>query len=122
MRRSKTLAAGGVLVAAALALTACNGGGGGNDENHLVLYSSMTDNDLNVFTDIVTAEFPDIDIEIVNGSAGELTTRIQSEAGNPQGDMMWGGLDTADGDRYSDIFRSEEHTYELQSRFDLVCR
>ncbi|HLS62023.1 MAG TPA: extracellular solute-binding protein [Ruania sp.] len=112
MRRSKTLAAGGVLVAAALALTACNGGGGGNDENHLVLYSSMTDNDLNVFTDIVTAEFPDIDIEIVNGSAGELTTRIQSEAGNPQGDMMWGGLDTADGDRYSDIFEHWLSDYE----------
>src|SRR5699024_582984 len=112
MRRSKTLAAGGLLVAAALALAACNGGGGGNDENHLVLYSSMTDNDLNVFTDIVTAEFPDIDIEIVNGSAGELTTRTQSEAGNPQGDMMWGGLDTADGDRYSDIFEHWLSDYE----------
>src|SRR5699024_11415107 len=26
------------------------------------------------------------------------------------------------GDRFSDYLRSEEHTSELQSRFDLVCR
>src|SRR5699024_3205457 len=112
MNRSKTLAAGGALVASALALAACSGGCCSSDENHLLLYSTMTDNDLNVFTDIVTAEFPDISIEIVNGSAGELTTRIQPEAGNPQGDMMWGGLDTADGDRYSEIFEHWLSDYE----------
>lgn len=111
MTRTKTLAAGGLLMASALTLAACSGGGS-NDENHLVVYSSMTDNDLNVFNDLVTEQFPDIDIEIVNGSAGELTTRIQSEAGNPQGDMMWGGLDTADGDRYSDIFEHWLSDYE----------
>ncbi|WP_420111688.1 extracellular solute-binding protein [Pseudactinotalea sp.] len=115
MNRKTFLAAGGALVASALTLAACSGGGGGGDDNHLVLYSSMTDNDLNVFIDIVGAEFPDIDIEIVNGSAGELTTRIQSESGNPQGDMMWGGLDTADGDRYTDVFEHwlSDHEDEL---------
>ena len=112
MNRTKYLAAGGALVASALTLAACSGGDGAGDENHLVLYSSMTDNDLNVFTDIVTDQFPDIDIEIVNGSAGELTTRIQSETGNPQGDIMWGGLDTADGDRYSEIFEHWLSDYE----------
>lgn len=116
MNRRTILAAGGALAASALTLAACSGGGGGSgDSNHLVLYSSMTDNDLSVFTEIVTEQFPDIDIEIVNGSAGELTTRIQSESGNPQGDMMWGGLDTADGDRYADVFEHwlSEHEEDL---------
>ncbi len=71
---------------------------------HLVLYSSMTDNDLNVLRGLLKKQFPAIQIEVVNGSAGELTTRMKSEKGNPQGDMMWGGLDVADGDKHSDIF------------------
>ncbi len=73
-------------------------------QNHLVLYSSMTDNDLKVLRGLLQKRFPGIEIEVVNGSAGELTTRMRSEKGNPQGDMMWGGLDVADGDKHSDIF------------------
>lgn len=80
--------------------------------NSLVLYSSMTDNDLTALGGLLDGQFPGIDIEVVNGSAGELTTRIQSEKGNPQGDMMWGGLDVADGDKYSDIFEHWLSDYE----------
>lgn len=96
----KFVAIGGALALAG-SLAACSGSDDGND---LVLYSSMTENDLSVLTSLLKDEFPDIEIEIVNGSAGELTTRIQSESGNPQGDMMWGGLDVADGDKHKGIF------------------
>lgn len=34
--------------------------------------------------------YPDINIEVVNGSAGELKARISAEKDNPQGDIMWG--------------------------------
>jgi len=108
------LAVASVAALATTALAGCSGGSTSTDgeSNHLVLYSSMTDNDLNVLTDLLTQQFPDINVEIVNGSAGELTTRIQSEAGNPQGDMMWGGLDMSDGDKYSDIFEHWLSDYE----------
>lgn len=104
MKFKKLIAAGTALLAS-VALVACGGGDGdGGEDMDLVLYSSMTENDLDVLTGLLEEEFPGIAIEIVNGSAGELTTRIQSEAGSPQGDMMWGGLDTADGDTHSEIF------------------
>lgn len=105
--KTKKLIAAGTALLASVALVACSGGGegGGEDGNmDLVLYSSMTENDLGTLTGLLEEEFPGIAVEIVNGSAGELTTRIQSESGSPQGDMMWGGLDTADGDTHSDIF------------------
>lgn len=109
-----------ILGVASLALAACgdgsDGGDGGGDSgsNKLIVYSTMTDNDLAVFEDLVGAEFDGIEIEWVNGTAGELTSRMASEAGNPQGDMMWGGLDTADGDRHSDIFEHWLSDYEDQ--------
>lgn len=78
----------------------------------LVLYSSMTENDLNNLLKCFGARYPDINVEIVNGSAGELTARIRAEKDNPQGDIMWGGLSNSDGDMYSDIFEHWLSDYE----------
>jgi len=70
----------------------------------LVFYSSMTDEDIEAVIEGFNALYPDIEIEVVNGSAGELIARITAEADNPQGDVMWGGLPQTDGDSYADIF------------------
>jgi len=78
----------------------------------LILYSSMTENDLDNLLKGFGELYPDIEIEVVNGSAGELTARIAAEAGNPQGDVMWGGLNSGDGDIYSDIFEHWVTEYE----------
>lgn len=78
----------------------------------LVLYSSMTDNDLNNLVKLFNKKYPDIRIEIVNGSAGELTSRISAEKNNPQGDVMWGGLSNSDGTIYSDLFEHWLSDYE----------
>lgn len=116
--RKITKAGLGIALAAGLTLTGCSaadleGGSTGSDEKmDLVLYSTMTENDLNALSGLLEAEFPGINIEVVSGNAGELTTRIQSESGNPQGDMMWGGLDTADGDKHSAIFEHWLSDYE----------
>src|SRR5690625_6996045 len=101
----------GALAALGL-LASCSGGGGEGDAGELVLYSSMTENVLDVLLDLVYEEFTGIEIEITNGSAGELTTRIAAESGSPRGDMMWGGLDVADGDKHSDIFEHWLSDYE----------
>lgn len=78
----------------------------------LVLYSSMTENDLNNLIDCFNEIYPDVEIEVVNGSGGELTARITAEKENPQGDVMWGALSNSDGDLYSDIFLHWLSDYE----------
>lgn len=78
----------------------------------LVLYSSMTENDLNNLIDGFNELYPDVEIEVVNGSGGELCARITSEKDNPQGDVMWGALSNSDGDVYSDIFMHYLSPYE----------
>ncbi len=78
----------------------------------LVLYSSMTENDLNNLIELFNEKYPDCYVEVVNGSAGELTARIAAEKENPQGDLMWGGLSNSDGDMYSDIFEHWLSDYE----------
>jgi iron(III) transport system substrate-binding protein len=90
--------------------------GGGRDagRNRLVLYSSMTDNDLDNLLIGFGQKHPDIRIEIVNGSAGELTSRIRAESHNPQGDIMWGGLNMSDGPVHSEIFEHWLSPYEPQ--------
>lgn len=111
----------GTALAASLAMTACGGDNGGDaaDNMSLVLYSSMTENDLGILEDLLVEQFPGLELEVVNGSAGELTTRIASESGKPQGDMMWGGLDTADGDKHSEIFEHwlSDHEADVQEAY-----
>ncbi len=80
----------------------------------LVLYSSMTDNDLNNLLDLIAEEFPDLTVDIVNGSAGELTARLRAESANPIADMMWGGLNNGDGQTHADLFEHWLTQYEEQ--------
>lgn len=72
----------------------------------LVLYSSMTESDLDAVITCFNEVYPDINIEVVNGSQGELIARIQGEAENPVGDVTWGGMANSDGDKYKDIFEA----------------
>lgn len=80
----------------------------------LVLYSSMTENDLNNLLKCFGKKYPGINVEIVNGSAGELTARIKAEKDNPQGDIMWGGLSNSDGSVHSEIFEHWLSDYESE--------
>ena len=63
----------------------------------LVLYSSMTEFDLEALITCFNEVYPDVEIEVVSGSVGEYTSRIAAEADNPQGDVTWGGLCDSDG-------------------------
>ena len=80
--------------------------------NALTLYCSMTDDDVDTVLEGFNKLYPDINVEVVNGSAGELFARLQAEAANPQGDVMLGGMNQADGDKYKDI--SQKYRFELK--------
>ncbi len=78
----------------------------------LVLYSSMTDNDIDNLIEAFNEVYPDVEVEVVNGSAGELQARTRAEAGNPQGDVQWGGLSPSDGSANDDIYALYTSPYE----------
>ena len=84
-------------------------------EGDLVLYSSMTEGDLDALITCFNEVYPDINVEVVNGSAGELTTRLAGEAANPVGDLVWGGMADSDGDRYADIFESWVSVHDAEN-------
>ena len=70
----------------------------------LVLYSTMTEKDLDAVISGFGEVYPDCEIEVVSGTIGETTSRIAAEADNPQGDCTWGGLADSDGMQYADLF------------------
>ena len=81
----------------------------------LVLYSSMTESDLDALLTCFNEVYPDINVEVVNGSAGELTARIRGEASNPVGDVVWGGMANSDGDVNADIYEAWLSPYDAEN-------
>ena len=96
------------------ALVAC---GNKKDDltGNLVLYSTMTENDLNALLDCFGEKYPNIAVEVVNGSAGELITRITGEAANPVGDLVWGGMADSDGKKNEAIFEAWVSKYDAEN-------
>lgn len=80
----------------------------------LVLYSPMTDADLEALITCFNNHYPDIDVEVVSGGIGEITAKIAAESENPQGDLVWGGLQDSDGEQYADLFEAwiSEHVQD----------
>lgn len=70
----------------------------------LVIYTTIGDAEYHYFVDGFQNKYPGIKIEVVNGGAGELKTRIASEAGNPQADVMFGGLVYSDAVNYAQLW------------------
>ena len=94
-KRLSTLAAMGAVVA----LTGCSAlvgggdsGGGDGDSSELVVYvvhgPEVTDPIISLFNET----YPDIDLTLsAAAGTGEMISRIESESGNPLGDVSWGG-------------------------------
>ena len=79
------------------------------------LYSTMTEADLDALITCFNEVYPNIEVIVTNGSAGELTTRIDGEKGNPQGDLVWGGMADSDGQAYAEIFEAWVSEYDAQN-------
>lgn len=71
---------------------------GGDSEASGVLnvYTTVSDLQYNAIMGAFTEKYPNIEINYTQAGAGDCKTRIQSEADNPQGDVMFGGLVYAD--------------------------
>ena len=84
-------------------------------EGEVQLYSTMTEADLDALITCFNEVYPNIEVIVTNGSAGELTTRIDGEKGNPQGDLVWGGMADSDGDAYAEIFEAWVSDYDAEN-------
>lgn len=81
--------------------SAASGSGIGNS---LVIYTSNTEAEIAAMLAPFQDLYPDVDIEIVNGSFGELFARLQAEKDAPVADIMLGGLSSTDGNKYEQYF------------------
>lgn len=77
----------------------------------VVIYSTQTDVDHEVFLEVFNALYPDVEVEFISGSIGELTARIDAEKENPQADIIFGGLSQTDGDRYYPLLQQYTPKY-----------
>lgn len=76
-------------------------------DNTLVVYSPNTDSLINA-TIPAFEQATGIKVEVISAGTGDLQTRIDSEKENPQGDIMFGGMNPAQLEKYPDNF--EEYT------------
>ena len=78
----------------------------------LVLYSLANEEEYNMIVDAFKEKYPKIEIETVQGGSGELKTRLEGEAANPQADVMFGGLTQADAYAYADLWEDYVSQYD----------
>lgn len=71
-----------------MVLAAC--GSEEDNENKLVIYSPNSEDIINTIIPMFEQE-TGIEVELVSAGTGELLKRIETEAGNPNGDIMFGG-------------------------------
>jgi len=84
-------------------------------EDSLVIYATHTDEEMEAFTAYFREQYPDVEIEIVNGTFGELMARVQAESAAPVADLVIGGLNSATGQEYLGYFQEyvSSHDGEL---------
>jgi len=84
-------------------------------EDSLVIYATHTDEEMAAFTAHFRELYPDVEIEIVNGTFGELMARVQAESAAPVADLVIGGLNSATGQEYLGYFQEyvSSHDGEL---------
>ncbi len=56
----------------------------------LVIYTSYSNDLQRILIDTFREKYPKIDVQLVEGGAGELKARVKAEAANPQGDIITG--------------------------------
>ena len=84
-------------------------------EDKVVIYTSMTQDDLDALIYCFNEVYPDIEVEYVNGTQGELNSRIRAEVDNPQGDIVWSGMTDADDASEEDLFEPWVSEYDAQN-------
>ncbi|WP_422479131.1 extracellular solute-binding protein [Pleomorphochaeta sp. DL1XJH-081] len=62
----------------------------GEPSGQLVIYTSYSNDLQQILIDTFRDKYPKIDVQLIEGGAGELKARVKAEAANPQGDVITG--------------------------------
>lgn len=91
-RRStrRLLRAASILVLLGLVLGACGGAGGQDEGTTLIIYTSKENEEIAEYLPVAQAAMPDLTLEVLRLSTGDLTARLLAERDNPQADVIWG--------------------------------
>ena len=76
----------------ALVLGAC---GGQPETNKVVIYTAKENEEIEEFIPVAEAAMPDLELEVLRLSTGDLTARLLAEKDNPQADAIWGTAATS---------------------------
>jgi iron(III) transport system substrate-binding protein len=77
-----------------LVLGAC-GGGGGEETSTLVIYTAKENEEIAEYIPVAQAAMPDVQLEVLRLSTGDLTARLLAERDNPQADVIFGTAATS---------------------------
>lgn len=89
--RERFFAGVGVLLLIALVLSACKGptaGEGGKTK--VVIYTAKENEEIAEYIPVAEQALPDLELEVLRLSTGDLTARLLAEKDNPQADVIWG--------------------------------
>ena len=71
-----------------LVLGAC--GGGQAEKEEIVIYTAKENEEIEEYLPVAEAALPDLQLEVLRLSTGDLTARLLAEKDNPQADVIWG--------------------------------
>lgn len=71
---------------------------------NLVVYTTSSEQEMEAGLAMFNALFPNIKVEFITAGTAELIARIEAEAANPQGDIMWGGVGQSSYDSQGHLF------------------
>lgn len=73
----------------ALLLGAC--GGGQAEKEKVVIYTAKENEEIEEYLPVAEEALPELQLEVLRLSTGDLTARLLAEIDNPQADVIWGG-------------------------------
>lgn len=60
-------------------------------EGTVTIYTSVTEDELDLLQSMAAEQYPDLELEYVAGGLGECIARLESEKEKPMADVCWGG-------------------------------
>ncbi|MDY6875432.1 MAG: putative 2-aminoethylphosphonate ABC transporter substrate-binding protein [Chloroflexota bacterium] len=84
-----------VVVLAVLLVPMLSACGGKQEIKKLVIYTAKENEEIEEYLPVAEAALPDLELEVLRLSTGDLTARLLAEKDNPQADVIWGTAATS---------------------------
>lgn len=93
-KSNRTLTILAILIVVSLMLAAC-GTPAPQTPTKVIIYTAKENDEVAEFIPVAQAALPDLELEVLRLSTGDLTARLLAEKDNPQADLIWGTAATS---------------------------